>query len=142
MNKITQKNPSESGQSLVELTISLTILLTLLVGTVEIGIALFQYVQLRDAAQEGAVYGSLNPADTAGIVNHTKASSNTPIDLQNDGNVTITPTLDGSPCEGNAIKVAITYPHKISMPFISAIIGSNTIPINVSVTDTILSPIC
>ena len=50
---------SERGQSLVELAISLVILLYLLSGAVEFGILFFQYVQLRDAAQEGALYGSI-----------------------------------------------------------------------------------
>ena len=131
------------GQSLVEFAISLTVIMILLAGAVEFGIALFQYVQLRDAAQEGALYGSLNPDDTTGIEARVKAASDRPIDLQNDGNVTITPSViettnDGFACEGEGIKVAITYPHQISMPFVSGFIGSNTIPINVSVTDTIL----
>lgn len=142
MKKKTQKNRSESGQSLVELTLGLTVLLTLLVGTVEIGIAMFQYVQLRDAAQEGAIYGAINPGDFPGIINHVKAASNTPIDLQNDAEVSIIPSVEGEICEGSPITVEVTYPHKISMPFVSAFLGSNTIPINASVTGTILIPIC
>ena len=51
---------SERGQSLVELGISLLILLYLLAGAAEFGVLFFQFVQLRDAAQEGALYGS-NP---------------------------------------------------------------------------------
>ena len=52
---------SERGQSLVELAISIVILIYLLAGAVEFGLAFFQFVQLRDAAQEGALYGSMNP---------------------------------------------------------------------------------
>jgi Flp pilus assembly protein TadG len=48
---------SAKGQSLVELAISLVILLFLLAGIVEFGLAFFQFVQLRDAAQEGALFG-------------------------------------------------------------------------------------
>ena len=58
---------NERGQSLVELAISLTVLLYLLSGAVEFGIVFFKYIQLRDAAQEGALYASLYPLDTAGI---------------------------------------------------------------------------
>ena len=50
---------SERGQSLVELSISLVVLLYLLSGAVEFGLAFFQFVQLRDAAQEGALFGSM-----------------------------------------------------------------------------------
>jgi hypothetical protein len=114
----------------------------LLAGAVEFGIALFQYVQLRDAAQEGALYGSLNPTDTAGIVSRVRAASDSPIDLQNDPDLNINPSVIGSACEGNGIEVALTYPHQITMPFLSAAIGSTSIPINVRVTDTILLPVC
>ena len=143
MRFIKHLKSETKGQSLVEFAISLTVIMILLAGAVEFGIALFQYVQLRDAAQEGALYGSLNPDDTNGINARVKAASDRPIDLQNDVNVTITPsvietTVDGFACEGEGIKVTITYPHQISMPFVSAIVGSNTIPINASVTDTIL----
>ena len=49
------------GQSLVELAISLTVMLLLLAGAVTFGMALFSYVAIRDAAQEGALFGSINP---------------------------------------------------------------------------------
>jgi len=49
------------GQSLVELSLTLTVLLILLSGAVSFGMAYFSYVAIRDAAQEGALYGSLSP---------------------------------------------------------------------------------
>lgn len=129
---------SAQGQSLVELAISILVLIYLLSGAVEFGIAFFQFVQLRDAAQEGALYGSLNPGDTAGITARIQGSSDSPIDL-----TTITPaiTYSGAQCEGNGITVTLTFNHQVFMPFMSAIIG-NTIPITATVTDTILTPIC
>ena len=51
----------ERGQSLVELAISLTVMLLLLSGAVSFGMALFSYVAIRDAAGEGALYGSIRP---------------------------------------------------------------------------------
>ena len=134
---------SERGQSLVELAISLVILLYLLGGAVEFGMAFFQFVQLRDAAQEGALYGSMNPDDTSGITARIQGSSASPIDL-----TTISPTItypddpDGPNCEGKAIKVELTYNHQIFMPFIPQILNTSTIPLRASVTDTILSPVC
>ena len=59
------RKKSERGQSLVEMAISITVLVFLLSGAVEFGMMYFQYIQLRDAAQEGALYGSLNPADAS-----------------------------------------------------------------------------
>ena len=138
MNRIT----SESGQSLVELSISILILLTLLAGAVEFGMAFFQFVQLRDAAQEGALYGSLNPTDNTGIESRVRNSSYSPVDLTDTSEVTVTITPSGALCEGNGLEVRVSYNHQIFMPFIPQIIGQSTIPLNASVTDTILSPVC
>ena len=115
----------EHGQSLVELAISLTVLLVLLSGAVSFGMALFSYVALRDAAQEGALYGSFEPCvgttpgeclasdpiNVAGIRDRIRTSSTSPIDFSNtsvvpDGYITIVATNDdgaGNPhaCEGN-----------------------------------------
>ena len=155
---------SERGQSLVELGVSLLILLYLLSGAAEFGVLFFQFVQLRDAAQEGALYGSINayidsnangkfdagePVNQAGIEERARAASNSPIDLSPlAGLVTITATSsDGSNlfCEGHGIEVSVSFRHKIFMPFMAALIGRSAdpfIPLNATVTDTILSPIC
>src|SRR6266508_2450484 len=94
---------SERGQSLVELGVSLVILLYLLSGAAEFGVLFFQFVQLRDAAQEGALYGSMNPyiestGDTkfeageainqADIDSRVRNASSSPIDLS-DPQVTV-----------------------------------------------------
>jgi Flp pilus assembly protein TadG len=146
-----KKTTSERGQSLVELSISLVLLLILLSGAVEFGMAFFQFVQLRDAAQEGALYGSMNPADCTNILARVKGASSSPIDLNGTG-VTISTTINGNACsssgayasadcEGNGLKVDITYQHKIFMPFLPQILGRTTIPLHATVTDTILSPV-
>ena len=154
MNK-NRKN--ERGQSLVELAVSLVLLLLLLSGAVEFGMAFFQFIQLRDAAQEGALYGSINPNQDANIYARVKGASNSPIDLSTlaescpgtGGRICITyydttgtATNDNTKkCEGGGVKVELTYDHKIFMPFMSAVVGP-TIPLKASVTDTILTPVC
>ena len=145
-----KKNRSERGQSLVELSISLVLLLVLLSGAVEFGIAFFQFVQLRDAAQEGALYGSMNPANCTDILARVKGASSSPINLNGAG-VTIATTINDNACgsgayanldcEGNGLKVEISYDHQIFMPFLPQILGESTIPLRASVTDTILSPV-
>ena len=144
-------NKSERGQSLVELSISLVLLLMLLAGAVEFGMAFFQFVQLRDAAQEGALYGSINPTDCPGILARVQGSSSSPVNLTGAG-VTIAVTINGNACsltgttyntldcEGHALKVDVTYQHTVFMPFFSRVVGS-TFPLHASVTDTILSPV-
>ena len=137
----TLKN-KERGQSLVELSISLLVLLYLLSGAVEFGIAFFQFVQLRDAAQEGALYGSMKPTDNAGIRDRIWGASNSPINLS-----ALTPGISYTDsdihhrCEGYAITVSLTYHHHVFMPFMARIIGPD-IPLTATVTDTILTPTC
>lgn len=146
-----KKINSERGQSLVELSISLVLLLVLLSGAVEFGMAFFQFVQLQDAAQEGALYGSMNPSDTTGIMNRIIGASDSPVDLAGAG-VTIAISIDGIDssdaanyanvdCEGHGLKVDVTYEHQIFMPFLPQILGNSSFPLHASVTDTILSPV-
>ena len=150
----------ERGQSLVELGVSLLVLLYLLSGAAEFGILFFQYVQLRDAAQEGALYGATKPfvdadndgnfdigelVNQAGIETRARAASNSPINLADSSLVKITASSsDGSNlfCEGHGVKVTVEYKHKIFMPFIPQILDQTEIPLTATVVDTILTPIC
>ena len=136
----------ERGQSLVELALSLTFILLLLAGAVDFSIAYFSFAAMQDAAQEGALYGSVNPTDEDGIETRVRSASSNPVDLA-DSVVTVdVKTIDvnayAETCEGDEVKVIVTYDYPISMPFIGAIIGSQHIRLNASVTDTILQPVC
>jgi Flp pilus assembly protein TadG len=153
----------ERGQSLVELGVSLLILLYLLSGAAEFGVLFFQFVQLRDAAQEGALYGSMNPyvdssadgkftvgepVNQAGIEARVRAASSSPIDLTNSDPVTgvtvVASSSDGSNmfCEGHGIQVTVSFNHHIFMPFIPQILNKTDIPLSATVVDTILTPLC
>ena len=57
----------ENGQSFVEMAIALVILLLLVGGIVDLGRAFFSTMTLRDAVQEGALYGSIDPTNTTTI---------------------------------------------------------------------------
>lgn len=139
---------AQRGQSLVELAISLTIILMLLAGAVDFGVAFFSYSALRDAAQEGALYGSINPTNFTGIEQRVRQASSNPIDLTNTNTVNVSITIIGEACQGstngstNAVQVMVAYNYPIIMPFLGIIIGSQTIPLRATVTDTILSPVC
>jgi len=142
---------SERGQSLVELAISLLVLLYLLSGVVEFGIAFFQFIQLRDAAQEGALYGSLHPPTSAAandpnrllIIARVRAASAQPINLADTTKVNVVVTTSGSACVADGITVSVSFDHRVFMPFIPRLVGISsvppTIPLTGSVTDTILN---
>ncbi len=131
----------EHGQSLVELAMSLTIILFLLAGAVDFSIAYFSFAAMQDAAQEGALYGSINPGNEEGIKARVRGASTNPVDLSDDTLVTVDVTVSGDGCEGDEVTVNVIYDYPISMPFIGAIIGTQKITLNASVTDTILQSI-
>lgn len=141
----------------MELAISLMVIMLLLLGAVETSFALFQYVTIRDAAQEGAIYGSFTPTDAAGIRYHAVAAASDvliidPNEASEEGMAqqpgTVSVDIDGSPCEGiedgksNSVIVTVTFPHKIAFPLITPVLGTDTINLTASVTNTILSPAC
>lgn len=133
---------SERGQSLVELALSLTIIMLLLAGAVDFSFAYFSFSAMQDAAQEGALYGSVNPLDEAGIIARVRNASSNPVDLADATLVDVVVTAPEDACEGDNVEVDVVYDYPISMPFIGAIIGSQQITLNASVTDTVLQPVC
>ena len=147
MRKIFHFKKSQRGQSLVELALSLMVVLMLLMGAIDFGIALFAYVSMRDAAQEGAVYGSIEPDDTAGIIDRTIAAADDIIVIE-EGDITISYSDEDNLCEGDTdgvphkITVMVEHDHPVSTPLVGAMIGSQTISLRVQVTNTILSPVC
>lgn len=136
----------QSGQSLVELAITLMVILMLLLGAIEISMALFQYVTIRDAAQEGANYGSIEPQDEDGIKYRAVAAASDMVPIDPDANVDV--TLNGDDCEGttngapNSLTVTITFDHPVIFPLVEPMIGTDTVYLTASVTNTILRPIC
>jgi Flp pilus assembly protein TadG len=155
----------EQGQSLVEFALSLTILLFLVVGIVDVARALFTYLSMRDAAQEGALFASftLDKTSTAGIdeiVQRTCEASDmlenldcqSIADCSGTCDVSVDVILHGDACmetgagTQNDIEVLVSYDHfPLTMPLIGELVGADgayTIPISASIIDTIIAPDC
>lgn len=144
MKAIRMKNNNlEHGQSMVEFAFSAVFILLLLMGVVDLGRAFFSYMTLRDAVQEGALYGSTYPNDFEGIKSRVRGTAKFPVDLSDTVNVTVPePEIIGSACAGHAIKVQVVHNFTITTPFLGTIIGKQNVPIKASITDTILRPPC
>src|SRR5512143_1254270 len=108
MNKIAQSNKNERGQSMVELALTITFLMMLLAGTIDLGRAFFTWLAMRDAAQEGASYGSVNPNDVSGIQarvwDNLEQVVSSPSTM-----VTVNVSTSPSPCMGSTITVNVDY---------------------------------
>lgn len=108
----------ERGQDVVEFAIGLPIVMALLFGIMEFGIAVFSYNTIANAAYEGARYGTLHPTAISG----TCANPGTGIGESvcrltaglNSGQVRFTSTVTNG-----IIRVQINYDHQfISGPLI------------------------
>ena len=143
---------AQKGQSLMELAVSLVLLLILLTGVMELGRAIFYYIAMRDAAQEGSVYASIYPtACTQTVLRIQK-------DLYNSdpSQVFVDVNVNGKPCTSataadacaslaNPHQIAVTvrqpaYP--ISVPFLGTFTGSQTISMSATTTSTVIRPPC
>jgi Flp pilus assembly protein TadG len=137
------KHSSEKGQSMAELAISLVFLLLLLSGATDLGRAFFTFISLRDAAQEGALYGSIAPSDTGEINDRACNASNLIRQLCDRDAVEITVNLNGAACINNPIEVVVAYPDfPIVVPFSNMFLGDRNLTLTARVTDTILNPRC
>jgi Flp pilus assembly protein TadG len=157
MKKKDQNSKKEKGQALIEFSLSLIIMMILLAGTIDIGRAFFAYMVLRDAAQEGASYGSVArtaQADTipcVDIENRVRSTSTNPVDLQSN-DIQVDVSFSGLECSaaavtaacfGRDVEVNVSYTNfPLVTPFLGAIIGRQTIPISATVVDTVLTPPC
>jgi len=147
---------SQRGQSLVELAISLPVMVLILLGTVDFGMAIFTYSILRDAAQEGALYGSFNPGNKSEIEIRARNISprgeedvfSSPIQLRDKDHIKVNVKTIGDACQGftngisNSIQVSVSYNYPILMPFLGQVIGAKTIQLNGVATNMILQPPC
>jgi hypothetical protein len=132
------------------------VLILLLLGTVDFGMAIFSYSILRDAAQEGSFYGSFNPTNKAEIENRARNISprksedvySSPVNLRDKTLVKVNVKAIGAACQGitkgkaNSMEVSVSYKYPILMPFAGQVIGNNTILLTGTSTNIILQPSC
>jgi hypothetical protein len=142
MNIQIQNKPKERGQSMVELALTITILMVLLAGTIDLGRAFFTWLALRDAAQEGASYGSFDPENSTEIISRIRDNLEQVIP-DPDTDVTVNISKPVNACLGDPITVDVYYnDFPLTMPFLSTIVGDDVIPIHATINDTILAPGC
>jgi Flp pilus assembly protein TadG len=150
MTKPTDKKiKNEKGQSLIEVALSLTFLLIMLAGAVDLGRIFIAYISMRDAAQEGVAFGSVYPTYCNQIIQRVVYSSNN--NFMPDASM-VTVIIGGADCAsasqdqaciGQEIVVTISNPaYPLTMPFIGSALGNQTIPLEVTTRDTILRPPC
>jgi Flp pilus assembly protein TadG len=134
------------GQSLVEFAMFIVIMLIILAGIVDIVRMVTTWITMRDAAQEGASFGSVYPTYCLQIADR---ATNNLIDPENYtvtvliDNVTCSSASSAQACLGHLVTVNVTQPHfSLSMPFIGAFLGGQTFNLTATSNDTIIRTPC
>jgi hypothetical protein len=140
---------SQQGQSLIEVALSLTFMLIMLAGAVDLGRIFIAYISMRDAAQEGVAFGSVYPTYCnqirSRVVNSSANMFAPTVDMVtvSIGGVNCETASQEQSCIGNTIMITIDNPgYPLTMPFIGSALGTQTIPLKVEARDTILRPPC
>jgi len=143
----------------MEFAFGIVVLLMLVSVVVDGSRALFTYLSMRDAAQEGAIYASIHPrtseeddvearvCDTSQIMEDLCDDTDDPI------TITVAPPVPGRRCLGftpntatgtpHGIEVTVEYPEfPLTMPLIGMFVDGNSVPISASINDTIIQPPC
>jgi len=105
---------SESGASAVEFALLLPLLMMILFGIIEFGLALYRQAILTNASREGARLGIVQsvPAITTAQINAAIDNYLTPAGIT-PGNVTRTITAGGA--TGTPVQVTLTLPYTFSV---------------------------
>ena len=108
----------QKGQSLVEFTIILPILLIILLGMLEFGLVLNAYLSINNCSREGARLGVVGGSDgeIKNLIKDISPSLNT-----NKLNVSINP-VESSRRRGESLTVTVEYSYDVITPIISVII--------------------
>lgn len=143
MRKILAKN-NQQGQSLVEMAVITVVLLVLVAGIFDLGRAIFTYLSMRDAAQEGASYASIEPTACAEITARTVGNLEdvTSVDVLMNSQPCSTASATTDACAGHEARVTVELNFPMTMPFIGGIIGSQNLTLRATATDTIIRPYC
>jgi Flp pilus assembly protein TadG len=141
--KLARRN---DGNTIVEMAIGVSLFLMVLIGIIEVGLALYTYNYVSDAAREGSrwaiVRGAACTGNTPGLDHCNAGQSDIQTYLQslpypgiNSSSLTVTaswltastPPVSWSACTssstvvcnvpGNEVQVTVTYPFSLNIPF-------------------------
>jgi Flp pilus assembly protein TadG len=112
----------DSGQGQVEFAISIMVVLVVIFMTMELCSAIYTYVVLSDAANEGVRYAIVNSSDD-GTGTQTKVTTYAANSLHDMSAMTVSVTYpDGHTIPGR-VRVTISYPY---LPYLSLLTAAPT----------------
>jgi Flp pilus assembly protein TadG len=113
----------EWAQGLVEMALALPVLLLVVMGIVDFGLALRSYVVVTNASREGARYAIVCPA-TDELIKSRVVDYASPL-IKNTGDVTVTWVAQPGRCKsGEAVEVRTFSDYNYITPLVGAILPS------------------
>lgn len=140
----------EKGQSLVEFAMVLPVLLLLIMGIIDFGMAFHSVVTVNTAAREGARQGIVlandqGPTDSSTVVRAARRVTGTLLDEENRLNIFIgedvayeagvgevSPAF-GLPTTGNEMTILVAYDYNFITP-LRVFLGSNSLTLRGQIT--------
>jgi Flp pilus assembly protein TadG len=117
------RQEKDRGAAAVELALVLPVLMLLVMGIVEFGIAYNRQITLSGGAREGARWLALHATDQAGAVAHT-IDAGPPTPLLTSGDITVCTGPSGGTCTtgascapGLVVQLVAAQPFDIDIPF-------------------------
>jgi Flp pilus assembly protein TadG len=123
---IKRRNNREQGQALVEFTVILPVLLIVLWGIFQFGVAFNDYIQVTSAAREAARKAAVSRSLGAGAATSAAvaAAKTTAPDLHlSDSQITVSPSNNWN--QGSDVTVTVRYPFKINL--LGRVMGSGNL---------------
>ena len=124
----------ESGQSIVELGLVLSLLVTLALGVTDFARCVGEYIQVVNAANAGAQYaaaGAANSQNTAGIEAAARADLGS-LYPATGASISVATSDDGTGRHMTKATVSVVIPYHMVAPFLGAVVP----PINLSSSAT------
>jgi Flp pilus assembly protein TadG len=100
-----------SGQSVVELAMTLPLLLLIIFGMVDFTLAYSTNVALRGAVAEGGYYAAQNPGDLQGVRDHIRHELRDLSPAVNDSDITIATCASGA--SGPQTEITLSYEYHV-----------------------------
>jgi hypothetical protein len=145
MPRFIKSSKYEKGQSLVELGLSLLVLIFILAGLIDLGRAIFYYLAMRDAAEEGLIYGVAFPRNCTQIedrVYGTLSDPNIQVQVLINDSSSCASAGNNIKCYGNKMTLQVSNPNfPISMPLLGTFLGRQSLSLRATVNGTILRPL-
>lgn len=123
---MTKDPRGEHGQTAVEFALVAPLLIVLLLGIIQIGLAFHNYVTLTDAARAGARKAIVARFSGGSLADAQQAVRNSANDLdQSKLGVSVTDPAWNTP--GSTVTVTATYPYDINIPLLGLTLMSGSL---------------